>query len=114
MDKEGNGVERGAGKPIMEMVREEISRRRLAERISEIGFDPDEMVRFDSPSYDDAVVGVTNDGRLVYDYELMAESLAKSDGISIEDAIEFIDYNAIGSLAGGDAGMPVVLYKFRD
>lgn len=32
----------------------------------------EEMIVFDSPEYDDAIIGTTHDGRVVYDFEKMA------------------------------------------
>lgn len=62
-------------------------------------------------SYDTAVIGVTNDGRVVYDFDLMVEWLIDKEGFSETDAVEWIDYNTIRALPymGGDA--PLILYK---
>lgn len=45
---------------------------------------------FDNPSYDDAIIGQTTDGRIVYDYNLIINSLLEQ-GIC-EDYLEAIDY----------------------
>ena len=37
------------------------------ERIENEGYE--DVIIFDNPSYDDALVGITNDNRAVYDYE---------------------------------------------
>ena len=55
-------------------------------------------ILFDGPSFDQSIVGITDDGRLVYDYEKMVNELAEEDGISYEEAQEFIDYNTMRSL----------------
>lgn len=59
----------------------------------------DEAVVFESPSFDDAIVGITVDGRVVYDYERMVACLMKNDGISEEDAVDFISYNTLRALS---------------
>lgn len=50
---------------------------------------------FDNPSYDSAIIGVSADGRVVYDYEMMVHSLMTENGISVEDAADFVNYNSI-------------------
>ena len=45
----------------------------IREAISDMGYD--DAVVFDDPDYDTAIVGVSEDGRVVYDYDAMVESL---------------------------------------
>lgn len=73
------------------MVNEEI--RKFIAEVSE------DAVVFDDPSFDDSIIALTTDGRVVYDYEKMAEEMSEEDGISIEDAYEFIDYNTLRALS---------------
>lgn len=69
------------------------------------------IVLFDSPSYDEAFVGLTMDDRAVYDYDKMIECLMKEDGMTYEEAAEFIDYNTVRSLPyTGDRG-PVIIHN---
>ncbi len=100
------------GPTMMDRVNEEFERIALADKIQSAGFDPDCVVRFDCPSFDDAAVGMTSDGRLVYDYGLMIKSMARKDGISEEDAMEFIDYNTIRSIPYAGENAPVVMFRF--
>ena len=53
---------------------------------------------FVNPDFNEAIIGVTTDDRAVYDYDLMVESLAKKDNMSLEEAQEFIDYNTVSTL----------------
>ena len=50
------------------------------------------------PSFTSAIVGVTSDDRVVYDYDLMIEDLSEQDNISLWEAQEFIEYNTIRAL----------------
>ena len=52
-------------------------------------------ILFDGPAFDRSIIGITDEGRLVYDYEKMIDELAEEDGISREEAQEFIDYNTM-------------------
>lgn len=70
----------------------------------------DNALVFDNPAYDGAIIGETFDGRAIYDIEKMADELATDDDISIEDAMDFIDYNAIRSLPYAGDKAPVVVH----
>lgn len=65
---------------------------------------------FDNPAYDDSIIGKTFDGRSIYDIDLMAEELAVDDGITVEEAMDFICYNSIRSLPYAGDKAPVVVY----
>ena len=70
----------------------------------------DEALVFDNPAYDNSIIGQTFDGRAIYDVELMAEELAEDDEITLEEAMDFIDYNAIRSLPYAGDKAPVVVH----
>ena len=78
------------------------------ERLLEAGYDG--VVVFSNYSYDDALIGVTSDGRAVYDYDKMVAWLTETEGWSAEDAMEWIDYNTIRSLAYSGNDGPIVVY----
>jgi len=61
-------------------------------------------------SYDDALIGVTEDGRAVYNYELMIEWLMNEEGWTDNEAVEWIETNTIRALPymGNDA--PIIVY----
>ena len=65
---------------------------------------------FDNPAYDNSIIGQTFDGRAIYDIESMAEELAADDEITVEEAMDFIDYNAIRSLPYAGEKAPVVVH----
>jgi hypothetical protein len=53
----------------------------------------DEAIKFDG--LDDCIIGIDQRGFLVYSYEKMIEHF-KEDGMSMEEAIEYIDFNVVG------------------
>ena len=69
----------------------------------------EDVVIYSSPSYDDALIGVTVDNRSVYDYEKMIDSLVEHDDFTQDEAIEWIDYNIIGFYSGSGE-QPIVMY----
>ena len=71
------------------------------------------MVYFENPSYKDAIIGISTDRRVVYSYEKMVEQFMKEEQCSVEEAVDFIDYNTIRSLDYvKDA--PIVVYEEYD
>lgn len=59
----------------------------------------DEMIVFDNPSYETAIVGYDiHTNRIIYDYQLMIDYLIENGQMSEEEAVEFIDFNTIRSL----------------
>ena len=62
-------------------------------------------------SYDDALIGVTSDYRCVYDYDKMVENLVRDEEMTIEEAMEWIDYNTIRALPYMGSSAPLVMYR---
>ena len=42
------------------------------------GYISEDALRFENPSFDNSIVAVDYDGRLIYDYDLMVEELMKT------------------------------------
>lgn len=77
------------------------------ELLNELGHE--EAIVFENPSYDEAIIGIDSNERVVYDFDKMAECLVEEDGMSYEDAIEFIEYNTIRALPY-KPNSPIVMY----
>lgn len=75
-----------------------------------MGFD--EAVVFDDPDYDEAIVGVTDEGQAVYDFDRMVEILVERDGMEPLAAIDFIDYNTIRALPYIE-NPPIVMHRLH-
>ena len=65
-------------------------------------------------NYCSAFVGMTEDGRAVYDYNKMVQSLQEEDGMSEEDAVEWISYNTVRSLPYAGPMAPIILYPVEE
>ena len=74
----------------------------------------DDAVVFDAPDFDDAIIGVTDEGRVVYDYDAMVRSLMKQDGITEEEAIEFIEFNTIRAIPYAGENAPIIMYRLEE
>lgn len=87
------------------------------ETLVELGFE-DAMV-FDNPSFDNAILGTTEDGRVVYSYEKMIHQLMEENHMdyedefssAYEDAADFIDHNTIRKIPYMGEKAPVIVYN---
>lgn len=75
--------------------------------INELGYE--DSIVFENPDYDDAIIGVSHDDRVIYSYDKMVECLVKADGMTEEEAMEFIDYNTIRAIPYAGELAPIVL-----
>lgn len=73
----------------------------------------EEMVIFEYPEYDEAIIGYTDDHRVVYDYDLMVKCLIESENMTYEEAVDWVDYNAIRAL-GYIRKAPIVMHRLTD
>lgn len=64
-----------------------------AEKLLAAGYD--DVVILENYSYDDALIGVTDDNRAVYDFNKMVCWLVSVEGMETIAAIEWIEYNTI-------------------
>ena len=77
--------------------------------LCDLGYDG--AIIFKNPDYDSAIVGISHDGRVIYDYDLMVYNLMDIDGMTDMDAVDFIDYNTLGSISYAGELAPIVMYK---
>ena len=73
------------------------------------GILPEDAIVFDNMSYDGSIVGVTTDGRVVYNYDMMVEELMQDENCSYEEAADWIDYNTIRALPYAGENGPIIM-----
>ena len=71
---------------------------------------PEDAIVFDNMSYDGSIVGVTTEGRVVYDYDKMVEELMEDEQCNYEEAADWIDYNTIRALPYAGENGPIIMY----
>lgn len=81
------------------------------EKIQEAGYE--DVVILSNYSYDSALIGVTEDGRAVYDYDKMVAWLVETEGFTEEEAIDWIDYNTIRALPYFGDKAPLIMYPLQ-
>lgn len=84
----------------------------LKDYLVERGYD--DAVVFENPDYISAVVGTSEDGRVIYSYEKMVEHLVNEDEMEEIDAMEFIDYNTVRALPYMGEKAPIIQYEITD
>lgn len=75
---------------------------------------PEDAIVFDNMSYDGSIVGVTTDGRVVYDYDKMVEELMEDEQCSYEEAADWIDYNTIRMLPYTGENGPIIMFSILE
>ena len=73
--------------------------------------DHENTIILESPDYLSAIIGITEDGRLIYSYDKMVEHLMREDGMEADEAMEFIDYNTVRALPYAGEMAPIIQYN---
>ena len=76
--------------------------------LSDLGYES--SIVFENPSYDAAIIGISTDGQVIYDYYKMIGCLMDEDGMTYDEAVDFIDYNTIRAPPYAGDGAPIVMY----
>lgn len=79
---------------------------------------PKDALVFDSIAYDNSIIGVTIDNRVVYDYDLMIKELINEESIndegwSYEEVIDWIDYTIIKTVPYLGESAPIIMYSIK-
>lgn len=74
-----------------------------------------ELIILDNPSFDKSIIGLVGEEnpRLVYDYNSMCEEMCTDNGIDLDDAIDYIDYNTMRSLPYMGDNAPLIMADTR-
>lgn len=64
-------------------------------------------------SYDDALIGVSHDGRAIYNFDLMVDWLMREEGWSDIESIEWIEFNTLRALPYMGANAPIIMYSLE-
>lgn len=86
-------------------------RKALDNYVEERGItDEDELpILLTDHSYDKSIVGITTDGRIVYNYTSMIVEFIEDEKCSWEEAQEWVDYNTMRAIPYFGPMAPIVL-----
>ncbi len=73
---------------------------------------PPDSIVLDDYSYDNSIIGITLDGRIIYDYDLMVEELMQDDDCSMEEAIDWIEYNTLRAIPYMGDKAPIIVNSY--
>ena len=73
----------------------------------------DDFIVLSNPDYDDAIIGITTDNQVVYDYDKMIDYLVKIDNMEELEAADFIDYNTMRAIPYAGEGAPIIIYTLK-
>lgn len=62
-------------------------------------------------AYDDALVGITEDNRAIYDYDRMVKWLVDEEGFEESSAEEWINYNTLRALDYSGPNSPIIMHS---
>lgn len=80
-----------------------------SERLADHGYE--DVVILSNYGYDDALIGVTEDNRAVYDFDKMVDWLRNNQGFEYDEAVEWIEYNTIRALPYAGQSAPIIMYR---
>ena len=83
----------------------------LEEKLWDDGYE--DVVILKNYSYDDALIGITEDNRAVYDFDKMVQWLIHTENFTQEEAIEWIEYNTIRALPYMGDSSPIIMYPLK-
>ena len=83
------------------------------ERIQELAQEDGTVILRD-PDYADALIGMTGEGRAVYDLNKMVKCLVQNDGMTEDEVLDFIMYNTLRSLPYMGDKAPIIMMPLED
>lgn len=63
---------------------------------------------------DDAIIGISDEGRVVYSYNKLLKAFMKHEGMTYEEAIEWVEYNTMRSLPYMGQQAPVIVVSISE
>lgn len=88
----------------------------LQDKLEDNGWELDDLKQtLQIDGFDDAAVGVTNNYEIVYDYDKLVDECCRQLECTVEEAIDYVEFNILGSLPPRyGTAQPVVMYLFED
>lgn len=81
----------------------------VKELIKDFGYE--DVLIFSNPDYASAFIGMSDDNRAVYDFNLMVQHLVEVDDMGEIEAVEFIEYNTLRALPYFGDNAPIIIYS---
>lgn len=72
------------------------------------------IVLLEPKCLDAAVIGISHDERLIYDYDKLIKAFMDGDNMTEEEAIEWIDYNTLRTIPYMGNNSPIIMYNLLE
>lgn len=69
-------------------------------------------VRIPYPSFDASIVGISDDGRIIYDYEELLEETVRNNHLSVDEAVDCLD-GIIRFIPVMGNKPPIIMYRLE-
>lgn len=89
-----------------------VKSRTAEEILKDNGYEPDSIVLLKDESYDSALIGVSDDNRAVYSMDKMIDWYSEKNDCSVDEAIEWIEFNTLRAIPYAGVNAPIVLREF--
>lgn len=86
--------------------------RNAEKKILDNGFE--DVIILKDYSYDSALIGVSDDGKAIYDYEMMIEWLIEEEGWTIGESVEWLEYNCLRAIPYMGDRAPIIMHRLYD
>lgn len=80
------------------------------EMLLENGYDNEDITYLVDFDFYDAIIGISSDDRVIYDYDLMVEWLIENQDLSLEEAREFLDENTLRAIHYMGSMSPIIMH----
>ena len=81
--------------------------------VQEMQFDEETLI-LENHDYDKSIVGITEDGRLIYDFNKMVQEFMEDEDCDETEAIEWLEYNTLRALPYMGERAPIVVIENRE
>lgn len=77
-------------------------------------YEYEDVIIFSNPSYASAFMGISEDNRAIYDFDLMVEWLMFTEDFNEVEAIEWIETDTIRALPYIGDKAPIIMHRLED
>ena len=70
----------------------------------------EQIILFRNPDFSTAIIGVSENNRIIYNYNKMVEYLIENEDMSYEDATDYVSCDTIKALNYMSGNKPIVMY----
>ena len=74
----------------------------------------EDAIILENPSFDESIIGISDNGRVVYDFNEMIKELMDRENMSELEAIEFLEYNTLRAIPYMGKEAPIIMRYSRE